>query len=326
MQLRAVELTRYEWDEPHMGTIFRIVIHADDKEKAITAVTAAFKRIRELEGVMSDYKASSEVMKLCAANDKEPGKQFAISEDLATVLSHSIETSKLSDGAFDVTIGPLSKLWREVRKTKQLPNETTRKAEMAKVGWKNIELNREKKTVQLKLAGMRLDFGGIGKGFAADEALAVLKKHGFPKSLVAAAGDITVGDAPPNREAWHVEIEPLGKDQPKKTVKLVNASVSTSGDLFQFVEIDGRRYSHVLDPKSGLGLMGNSRATVIAPKGYQADSITKMLSVMKPDEVKKRLESQKSIHYYLIAKPDESSAKESIVQSPSFAKLMVEQK
>lgn len=317
-QLPAAEPKRYEFEEPHMGTLFRIALYAENKDAAITAVTAAFKRVRELEAVLSDYKASSEAMKLCAANDREPGKAFPISDDLATALGHSLEVSKLTDGAFDVTVGPLSKLWREARKAKVLPDEKARIAALAKVGWKNVELDREKKTVRLKLAGMRLDFGGIGKGCAADEALAVLKKRGFPRSLVAAAGDITVGDPPPGKDGWTVDIEPLGTGKPKMAVRLTNSSVSTSGDLFQFVEIGGVRYSHLLDPKTGLGLTGFSRATVIAKTGWQADAWTKGVSLLAATEAVKRIEELDGAAMFLATKAN-ATAKEVTVESKRFA-------
>lgn len=323
LQSPAAELQRYEFEEVHMGTLFRVVLYDANKDDAITAATAAFKRVRELEAVMSDYKASSEVMKLCAANDREPGKAFAISDDLAAVLAHALETSKISEGGFDVTVGPLSQLWRETRKTKALPSEEQRKAALAKVGWKNVELDREKKTVRLKLAGMRLDFGGIGKGFAADEVLALFKKKGRPHALVAAAGDITVGDAPPGKDGWVIDIEPIGKGKPTKAVKLVNAAVSTSGDLFQFVEIGGVRYSHLLDPKTGLGLTGFRRATVIAPKGYQADSLTKMVSLLPPQEAVKRIEAIDKAAMYVVVK-DGVEAKEVVTASKRFASFVTE--
>lgn len=321
-QLPAAEPARYEFDEPHMGTVFRIVLYADDKDAAITAATAAFKRVRELESVLSDYKPSSETMKLCAANDREPGTAFPIGDDLATVLGHALDVSKRTDGAFDVTVGPLSKLWREARKAKAMPDEKARTAALALVGWTNIDLDREKKTVRLKFAGMRLDFGGIGKGYAADEALAVLKKKGYPRSLVAAAGDITVGDPPPGKDGWTVDIEPLGSGKPKMAVRLANASVSTSGDLFQFVEIGGVRYSHLLDPKTGMGLTGFSRATVIAKYGWQADAWTKGVSLLKPTEAIGRIESLDGAAMFLATKANES-AKEVTVQSKRFAAFVV---
>ena len=319
-QLPAAEPARYEFEEPHMGTRFRIVLHAPNKDTAITAATAAFKRVRDIEAVLSDYKTSSETMKLVAANDRNPGQELAISDDLATVLNHALEVSKLSNGAFDVTVGPLSQLWRESRKNKQLPDDSARLAALAKVGWKSVEIDRERKRVRLRMAGMRLDFGGIGKGYAADEALEILRKQGCPSSLVAAAGDITVGDPPPDRNAWLVDIEPLGTGKPKKQVRLANASVSTSGDLYQYVEIAGVRYSHLLNPKTGHGLTGFVRATVVAKHGWQADALTKAVCLMPADQAVSLIDSLDGAAMYLATKSS-ANASEVVIESKRFAEF-----
>ncbi len=311
--------TRYEYEENHMGTTFRVVLYATEKAVAVKAVRAAYQRVRDLELVMSDYRVSSEVMRICVANDASPGKEFAISSDLCTVLGHALDVSKASDGAFDVSVGPLSLLWRESRKSKSLPDAAVLDAAKAKVGYAKIVLDRDMKLLRLRVAGMRLDFGGIGKGFAADEALAVLKAHGCPSAMVAASGDITFGDAPPGRDGWTVDIAPIGKGRPTRTVKLTNASVSTSGDLFQFVEIAGVRYSHVLDPKTGLGLMGRRSATVIAKKGYLADSLTKAASVLPTDKALSVVESFNGSAMYLVFEDTD----EKIVESKAFAAFLV---
>lgn len=316
-QFCAADPQRYEFEEPHMGTRIRILLYANDKDQAITAVTAAFKRIREIENILSDYKASSEVMKLVAANDRDPGKVYSISDDLATVLGYALDVSKRSDGAFDVTVGPLSKLWRESRANKTMPSEADRNAALAKVGWKNVELDRSRKTVRFKSSGMRLDFGGIGKGYAADQALAILRQQGCPRALVAAAGDITTGDAPPGAPGWTIDIEPIDTKQPKQQVVLVNASVSTSGDLYQFVEIDGVRYSHVLNPRTGLGLTGFVRSTVIAKHGWQADALTKAACLLPPDKAVEMIDEIDGAAMFLAMKAD-ISAKESTVQSRRY--------
>ncbi len=133
---------------------------------------------------------------------------------------------------------------------------------------------------------MQLDLGGIGKGYAADEAHKILSKHGITRAIVAAGGDITVTDPPPDAPAWKVAIQPLEPDKEKEAplIPLKNASVSTSGDLRQFIEIDGTRYSHIVDPRTGIGLVGRISATVIAPTGIQADSLTKVLAVLGPEK------------------------------------------
>lgn len=313
---RADELTRYEADAPRMGTTFRIVLYAPDAATAKKATDAAFARVSALEAVMSDYTPTSEVMRLCAANDADPGKAFPVSEDLAAVLAAALDVSRRTDGAFDVSVGPLSKLWRETRKTKALPSNEVLAAARAQVGYRMIELDG--RTVRLKVAGMRLDFGGIGKGFAADEALVTMRKHGISRALVAASGDITVGDPPPGRNAWTVDAAPVAKDRPARRVTLANASVSTSGDLFQFVEVGGVRYSHVLDPTTGLGLTGRRSATVIAPRGALADALTKALSVMPPDRAMSLIERTDGAAAYLVTKAADD-ALERVTESKRFA-------
>ncbi len=282
---------RFEFTSVHMGTQWRIVLYAPDEATAEMAQKAAFERVAELDRAMSDYTLKSELMKFCLANDDAPGKPVAISGDLFRVLKHSKEIAELSDGAFDPTIGPLVKLWRAAKKTKKLASDEDLKAAKELVGYKLLSLDEKAKAATLAKKGMRLDLGGIGKGYAADEALAVLRAEGIASALVAASGDITASNAPPEKDGWLVEIAPLREKDPKRMLKLVNQSVSTSGDLFQFVEIEGVRYSHVLDPKTGLGLTGRRSATVIAAKGWQADALTKAASVLPPKDAVKLIDS-----------------------------------
>ena len=303
-----------------MGTEWRIAVYAADKPIAEKAAKAAFARVAELDLVMSDYNPKSELMKLCAANDAEPGKTIRISSDLFDVLQKANTISSASHGAFDVTVGPLVKLWRIARKVKEKPDAKNLAVAKELVGFELILLDAKASTVTLAKAKMRLDLGGIGKGYAADAALEVLKKFGCSRALIAASGDITVGDAPPGKEGWEVEIAPISKDRAVRKLKLVNASVSTSGDLFQHFEIDGVRYSHVLDPKTGLGLTGRRSATVIALKGWQADALTKVASVMEPAKAKRVIESYPGAVMYLVTK-DSDDAKEIVTESEGFTEF-----
>ncbi len=144
---------------------------------------------------------------------------------------------------------------------------------------------------------MQLDLGGIAKGYAADEALKVLNKHGIQSALVAAGGDIRVGDAPPGSNGWRVAIAPLkpGQEKPSEQLLLKNAAVSTSGDAEQYVEIDGKRYSHIVDPKTGIGLVGRMSVTVVARSGISSDSLTKVVCVLGPEKGMKLLETQEGV-------------------------------
>lgn len=313
---RAFAAERFEFEEPHMGTKIRVVLYAADKDTAQAAAKAAFRKFADLEAVMSDYRNESEAMKLCTANDAAPGVPQDVSEDLAKVLAAALDVSKKSEGAFDVTVGPLSKLWRETRKAKKLPEQAVLEAALAKVGWEKLTLDGRKLT--MAQAGMRLDFGGIGKGYAAEEALAVLKKLGIESALVAASGDISVSDAPPGREGWTVDIAPLDPKDPPRRLLLKNAAVSTSGDLFQHVEIDGVRYSHVLNPKTGLGLIGFRSATVIHKRGTYADALSKAASILPPETAIKVIEAFSGETFI--------ATKEATSQSAKFESYLIKEK
>ena len=275
-------LSRFTFTEPHMGTRFKIIVYALDGSSGKAGVKAAFQRIADLDDIMSDYRPTSELMRLC---QKAGGEPVRVSEDLFRVLERSQEVAKLSDGAFDVTVGPIVRLWRKARRTHELPDpkELARAREL--VGYDKIRLDAKGRTVQLLKPDMRLDLGGIGKGYAADAALAVLKEHGINQALVAASGDIAVSGSPPGTDGWTIGIAPLEDPdaKPKRYLILHDAAVSTSGDSEQYVEINGQRYSHIVDPRTGIGLVGWMSVTVVAPHGLVADPMTKVVSVLGPE-------------------------------------------
>jgi thiamine biosynthesis lipoprotein len=297
------KLTRHTFTEPHMGTAYKIIVYAPDEATAKKAAAAAFARVAELDGIMSDYKPASELMKLC---DKAGGDPVKVSDDLWTVLERAQAVAKRSDGAFDVTVGPIVRLWRLARKTRQIPDAEDLARAKALVGYDKVTLDPREHTVRLAKKGMRLDLGGIAKGYAADQALVVLKKHGLARALVAAGGDIAVGDAPADADAWTVGIAPVEdpESKPKKHLLLTNAAVSTSGDAEQYVEIGGKRYSHIVDPKTGLGLVGRMTVTVVAPNGITSDSLTKVVAVLGPEKGFPIIEETKGVSGYVVRKTD----------------------
>lgn len=264
-----------------MGTRFRIVLYAPDASAARRAARAAFDRIAKLDDIMSDYRANSELMSLCRAAGGPPVK---VSEDLFRVLNLSQQLAKQTDGAFDVTVGPLTRIWRRARRQRQMPDPEDLARALSLVGLDKLRLDAEAWTAQLLRPGMLLDLGGIAKGYAADEALAVLKRHGIRSALVAAGGDIAVSKPPPGREGWRIGIASL--EAPNKSraryLKLRDSAVSTSGDGEHYVEIDGKRYSHIVDPRTGLGLEGRSGVTVVARNATTSDSLATAVSVLGP--------------------------------------------
>ena len=281
----ASSLHRYEFSSPHMGTLFTITLYAPDDATAKTAVTAAFARVAELDAIMSDYQADSELMRLC---DQPPGTPVPISADLFQALQVSQEFARLSGGAFDVTVGPFVRLWRFSRKRKILPTPAEMETARAAVGWRKLRLDPNARTATLLVPNMRLDLGGIGKGYAADQALTVLRKHGLSRALVAASGDIAIGDPPPGERGWKIAI--AGLDSTPNAI-LHNAGVSTSGDTEQFVEISGVRYSHIVDPTTGLGLTNHLQDTVIAPNATTSDGLDTTVNVLGRDRGLKLVDS-----------------------------------
>jgi thiamine biosynthesis lipoprotein len=274
--------SRFSFGEPQMGTWFKITLYASDEEEARRAARDAFDRIADLDRMLTDYNPESELMRLCR---RSGGAPVPVSRELFFVLGRAQDVSRRSGGAFDVTVGPVVRLWRRARRTGRLPDAQQIAEARELVGYQRVRLDEQHHTVQLQKAGMRLDFGGIAKGYAADEALLVLKRRGIMSALVAAGGDIAVSGAPPDAPGWKIAIARLGDppDAPSGEVILHHAAVSTSGDTEQFVEIDGKRYSHIVDPRTGMALTSRRSATVIASDGTAADSLTKVASVLEPD-------------------------------------------
>ena len=295
-----------------MGVPFAAAFYAPDEASANKAIDAVWSRIDHLNSLMSDYDSASELMRLC--RDSGPRKPIAVSPELFRVLSKSVEVSELSDGAFDVSVGPLIKLWRRTRRQKELPDPKLLTEARELVGWRNIKLRKtgtlarptsENKrtdgqecpssgTVELLKPGMKLDLGGIAVGYAADEAIGVLKQHGITRAMIDGSGDIVVSDPPPGATGWRIGIASLREPDaaPTEFATLANCSISTSGDAYQFVEVGGRRYSHIVDPKTGLGLTERCSVTIIAPDGITADALATAVSVLGPERGWKLIESQ----------------------------------
>lgn len=299
-------LTRFHYQEPHMGTLFQITLYAPDQAAADRAAKAAFARIAALNGIMSDYQATSELMRLCARAGGDP---VPVSPELFTVLRKAQEVARRSEGAFDVTVGPLSVLWRRARKLHEMPEPADLARARALVGYQKMHLDAAPRTVRLEQPGMRLDLGGIAKGYAADEALAVLRQHGVTRALVAAGGDIAVSGPPPGKEGWTVGIAPLENPNRKPRYYLVlhDAAVSTSGDAEQYVELDGKRYSHIFDPRTGMPLTGRLSATVVAPNGITADSLTKTVAVLGPEKGLPLIDATEGAAAYLVRQTDQGT-------------------
>jgi thiamine biosynthesis lipoprotein len=287
------KLSRFEESQPHMGTVARIVVYARSSTSAAAATRMAFERIRELDSILSDYKAESELNRLSHQSGGPPVK---VGPDLFRVLSVAQNLAVKSNGAFDVTVGPVIRLWRRARRQRALPEADRIAAALDVTGYRWLSLDAEQQTAQLAKPGMLLDVGGIAKGYAADEGLKTLRRAGIERALVALGGDIAVSNPPPGKKGWTIEIASLNLAGAPKPPPLLlhNAAVSTSGDAEQFVEIGGIRYSHIIDPRTGRALTGRRSVTVVAARGIDSDALATAVSVMDPNEGVKLVDAIRS--------------------------------
>ncbi|MEO7317412.1 MAG: FAD:protein FMN transferase, partial [Chthoniobacteraceae bacterium] len=203
----AATLQRFAFERAEMGLLFRITLFAPDEQTAKAAAEAAFARIEVLNGVLSDYDDESEISRLSRTSGS--GKAVPVSDDLWRVLERGQAMAERTDGAFDITVGPLVNLWRRARRKQELPSPELIAEMRARVGFRHLKLDAEKRTAELLIPDMRLDVGSIGKAFAVDAALAVLKARGITRALVGGSGDMAAGDAPPGLPGWRIEVAPL---------------------------------------------------------------------------------------------------------------------
>ena len=290
---------RFEYTHQQMGTQIRLVFYTKHKNKADSIATMAFRRIDDLNIVFSDYLEDSELNLL----SKQPFKEVVVSDDLFNVLQKAVGISEITNGAFDVTVGPLIKLWRETHKTKEYPSISDMAAAKKSVGFRYITFP-DQNIVQLNAKKMQLDLGGIGKGFAADEVIKLLEFHGISSALIDMGGDISVSSPPPNKEYWILAFSYYDKEGKEtiQRIQLKNAAVATSGDLYQFVEINGIRYSQIIDPLTGMALNTNIQVTTIAQNATEADAYASAFSVMGIPQTMDFVKAMSTIDVFMVQK------------------------
>lgn len=304
---------RFEFIAPHMGAAARIVLYADDPDRAHQAAEAAFAEIASLDAMLSDYRDNSELSLVNAQAGVAP---VAISQPFSEVLTIALEVAELSGGAFDPCIGPVTLLWREARRSGKMPSDTALRIAHALVDWRRVHVDKTQLTVMLRSPGMRLDLGGIAKGYAAERALRSLQASGMSAAIVALAGDIAIGSPPPHQSGWRIAIaDGLGSESP--ILALADCCVSTSGDAEQNIRLDGQRLSHIIRPGDGMGLRESIAVTVIAPRGAYADAIATTVSVLGRDQGLRLLESVSNVEGRIVSIARNGAV--DVWQTPGFA-------
>ncbi len=311
------DLRRFESVEPHMGTLVKITLYARGEPAARDAFRAAFDRIHDLDVILSDYRMDSELNQVTTA---AVGRPVAVSRDLFIVLAASQHLAELTGGAFDITQGPVIRLWREARRTTRLPDPAALSEAANRSGFRKLHLDSRQQTVQLDIPGMALDVGAVGKGYAASQAIEVLGRLGIGSALVAVSGDLAFSAAPPGERGWRIAVH---SENPSVTsvppvLELADGAVSTSGGSEQHLDVNGTRYSHVIDPFSRMGLVHDITVTVIARDGLQADGLDTALDVLGREKGLALIESMPDAAALVIERTSDGTT---VVPSSRFPRL-----
>ncbi len=288
-----------------MGTFARIVAVAMDREKADKCIEAGFEQLEMVDNSMSDYKPESE---LGMVNREAFEREVEVSDAVFEVLEKSVNYSKKSGGAFDVTVGPLVDLFRDAKEKGIKPTQEQISEVKKKIGFEKLELDKEKRTVRFLVDGMRIDLGGIAKGYAIDKAIDAMQKGGTIGGMVDVGGDIRCFGAPPNsRDTWliglqdpSVEKEDLATNKYLLVLKLTDAAIATSGDYRRFVMVGAEKYSHIIRPSAGESAKELSSVTVISESGIDADALATAVSVLGAEKGLKLIEKEPNAEAILI--------------------------
>jgi thiamine biosynthesis lipoprotein len=275
----SAQLKRFEFTENKMGSPFRIVFYHSDSVKAVSLPRECYLLVDSLNDIFSDYTLTSEVGKL---SQLKPFQEQKLSEELFSMIMYAKKACSLSHKTFDITIGALTHLWRKAKAEKRFPSDQEIKAAKQLTGFKNLIIDPAKQTIAFKKAGMQLDFGGIVKGYAAQRVIMLLKANRVPIALVDAGGDIVVSDPPPFKEGWKIamNIPESEFELWNKKLELKHRAVATSGDVYRYLVHDGKKYSHIIDPKSGYGVTSQRNVTVIYKEGSAADWLATACSIL----------------------------------------------
>jgi thiamine biosynthesis lipoprotein len=257
-----------------MGTIFNIVAYGTQREHLESAIAETFREAKRLDGLLSNYRPESELSQVNQLANRGP---VTVSSELFHFLLTCLAYSRASEGTFDVTVGPLVKAWGFYKGKGHLARPAQVGRALDKVGYTNIIVDERNMTVRLAKEGVELDPGGIGKGFAVDKMAEILKRNGVYSALISAGGStIYALGTPPHQPGWMVAIkDPRQPSTITETTELKNESISTSGNLEQFVWADGKIWGHIIDPRTGYPAMGTLAVSVIAPQAVDSEAWSK---------------------------------------------------
>jgi FAD:protein FMN transferase len=288
-----------------MGTFARVVAVATDSNTAKRSIEAAFAEIEKVEKLMNYHKSDSEISEL---NRDGFGRAVKVSKSTYEVLEKSIKFSKLSGGAFDVTVGPLVDLWHSVEEANSTPTDAELQQARSKVGYDKLILDANEMSVRFAVEGMKVDLGGIAKGYALDKAAEAMQKGGAVGGMVDIGGEVRCfGSSPADQNIWRIGLQDpaVAKDvmntsKPLLILRLTDTAVATSGNYHRFVTIGGKRYSHIVDPESGHSSESLASVTIICPSAIDADALSTAVTVMGKEKGLALIEQMPGVEAILI--------------------------
>ncbi len=286
----SAQLKRFEFSENKMGSPFNLIFYHTDSSEAISMAKNCFLIVDTLNNIFSDYSPESEVGRLAFQKDIN---DIRVSDELFAMIKYSNDAWRRSGKTFDITIGALTYLWRKAKAENRFPSETEIKQAKKLTGFKNLKINRQEQTISFKKPKMQLDFGGIVKGYAAQRVVDFLKSRNVLIALADAGGDIVMSNAPLTKEGWTVAINLPEQENElwDRRLELKNCAVATSGDVYRFILHEGKKYSHIIDPKTGYGVTSQRNVTVIYKEGTAADWLATACSILP---IKKALKLAKN--------------------------------
>nr|WP_240324923.1 FAD:protein FMN transferase [Lutibacter oceani] len=281
-----------------MGSRFDISVVANDTVSATKYINLAINEISRIEKLISSWDTNSQTSEIIKNAGIKPVK---VDKELFDLIERSLAISKLTDGAFDISYASMDKIWKFDGSLKTMPSEEEIKKSVLKVGFQNIILDKENSTVFLKLKGMKIGFGAIGKGYAADKAKMLLISKGVKAGIINASGDMNTWGKQPNENDWKVAItNPLNKNNAFALLPISNKAVVTSGDYEKFVTFNGKRYSHIIDPRTGYPASDIVSVSVFAPKAELADALATSIFVMGTEVGLNRINQLNNIECIII--------------------------
>jgi thiamine biosynthesis lipoprotein len=288
LRYEAREMVRYEDSRVSMACVYSIVVYGHDLMPLRQVVNAAFDEVDRIDRMMSHYKPASPLSRINREAHKAPVK---VDAELFDFIAECLRYSRESDGAFDITVGPLMKTWGFFRGEGRMPADAELNEVRSRIGYQRVVLAAKEKTIYFDQAGVELDLGGIAKGYAVDRAVAVLKQQGIANALVSAGGStIYALGSPPNSLGWEVKVQdPLDHQQIAATVRLKDQSLSVSGSYEKFFELNGVRYSHVMDPRTGRPVQGVLSVAVVTDTGTAGDALDNVFYVLGVERSKASL-------------------------------------